>query len=105
MKAIICNVKASREWDAETNQSGKRIGTTYTVLAMKKRGPTLIDIKIPNLSEKITAEKIKKDYTAGFITWAKFLDYEEDVYARGNQVFYTASASDLEILDDDILID
>lgn len=101
----LLNSKPFREWDKETNQPGKRLGTTYTVLRYKSRGPVLVDVKIAGDIDTITAEIIRTRYARGSVVWVDLTDYDEDVYARGNQVFYTATASRVVVLPDNEAID
>lgn len=101
MKLQIVNVKPWKAWDKETNKSGDRLGTTYTVIRYKPRGPVLVDVKVPGI-EIITADEIRSHSANAAAVWAEFEGYEEDAYARDNSVYYTAVAKSV-VLDPAVL--
>jgi len=105
MKLLVVNQKPHREWDKATNKPGERIGTTYTVVRRKLRGPMLIDVKVPGDLDSITMDEIKKSEAACSAVWADFTDFEEDCYTReGKPVFFgTASAVRVVNSDDDFI--
>lgn len=106
MRLQITNVKPWRAWDNETKKAGERLGTTYTVIRYKARGPVLVDVKVPE-TEAITVDEIRDRAAHHTAVWADFADYEEDAYARDSNVYYTATASAVELVLDigDIAID
>ena len=94
----IVNSKPWRIWDKEANQPGKRLGTSYSVIRYKTRGPVLVEVKVADDEEAISADTIQANYASRIAVWAEFSDLEEDAYARDNQVFYTAKASSVTLL-------
>lgn len=104
MQSQIISVKPWKAWNKETNKSGERLGTTYTIIRYKPRGPVLIDVKVPG-TEIITAEEIRSQAAKSTAVWADFKGYEEDAYARDNNIHYTATAESVELDPNAILID
>lgn len=101
MKLQIVNAKPWKAWDKETNKAGDRLGTTYTVLRYKPRGPVLVDVKVTG-NEIITADEIRAHAANSAAVWADFDGYEEDAYARDNNIYYTAVAKSV-VLDPAVL--
>lgn len=103
MTLQVMNSKPYNEWDKEANKAGQRLGTTYTTVRYKARGPVLVDVKIAGDIDTISAAAIREAYARHSVIWADFTDYNEDAYARGNQVFYTATATSVKTIQDDLL--
>lgn len=96
MKLQIVNVKPWKAWDNETKKAGDRLGTTYTVIRFKARGPVLVDVKAPG-EEIVTTDYIRQQYIDCHPVWADFEGYEEDAYAKDNNVYYTAVAKSVAL--------
>ena len=97
MKLQLVHAKPWKAWDKETNKPGDRLGTTYTVLRYKPRGPVLVDVKVPGV-EIITPDEIRTHAATATAVWADFDGYEEDAYARDNTIYYTAVAASVALV-------
>lgn len=93
----VVDVREQNEWDKVTNKPIKRIGTIYRVLRYKLSGPVMVNVKVPDLNEAITAQEIRDNHKNHIIVWASFEDYEEEAYVRNGVVYYTATASSVTI--------
>lgn len=105
MKLQVVNQKPYREWDKETNEPTKRIGTTYTVVRRKARGPMLLDVRVHGDMDTITAEAINKSEAALSAVWADFADFEEDYYMRDGKPVFFGMATAVSVLSDSDFID
>lgn len=103
MNHPVFGSKPFSEWDKEANKAGRRLGTTYTIIRYKARGPVLVDVKIAGDTDTISAAAIREAYARHSVIWADFTDYEEDAYARGGQVFYTATATAVNPVQNELL--
>ena len=105
MKFLVVNQKALRDWNNVDDKPGERIGTTYTVVRHKKRGPMLLDVKVESDWDSVSKDAIEKSVADCSAVWADFIDFEEDYYLRdGKPVFFgVATAVRLVAADNDLI--
>lgn len=103
MKLQILGVKDWCEWDNATKKPVKRLGTSYTVLKHKAKGPVLVNVKVTG-DAVISDETVRNVYKAQVAIWADFTDYEDDVYLRNGVSYYTATATAVVLADDSKMI-
>lgn len=99
MKLPLFGIKAWNAWDKAENKPGKRLGTSYSCLKLKNRGPVLVNVKVPG-EPVVTDEAIRESFKAQTVIWADFTEYEEDSYSRSGVTFYTATATGVHLVDD-----
>lgn len=105
MKLPVFGTKPWNDWDKEENKPGERLGTSYTVLKMKNKGPVLETVKVPG-APVVTDETIRNNYKNHVVTWVDFTDYDSDMYVRKDVTYYTATATAATLVDDnDVLIE
>lgn len=87
------------DWDKVENKPGKRLGTSYSCLKLKNRGPVLVNVKVPG-DAVITDAAIRESFKSKSVIWAEFEDYEEDMYVRNGITYHTATATAVSLVDD-----
>lgn len=103
MRFPVFGVKPWSEWDQATDKPGKRLGTKYSVLKLKNRGPVIVSVKV--LGEPVvTNEAIRDSFKAQAVLWVDFANYEEDMYVRNGVTYHTATATAVSLVDDDNII-
>ncbi len=104
MKLLLLGVRPWNDWDKAENKPGKRLGTNYSVLRLKNRGPVIVNVKVPG-DAVITDAAIRESFKSKSVIWAEFEDYEEDMYVRNGVAYHTATAVSLVLDDDGLVID
>lgn len=101
MKLLLLGVRPWNDWDKAENKPGKRLGTCYTVLKLKNRGPVLETVKVPG-APVVEDETVRNGYKNQVVTWVNFTDYDSDVFVRDGTTYYTATAATATLVDDTI---
>lgn len=89
------------DWDKVENKPGKRLGTCYSVLKLKNRGPVIETVKVPG-APVVEDETVRNGYKNQMVTWVNFTDYDSDVFVRDGVTYYTATAATATLVDDTI---
>lgn len=104
MRLPVFGVKPWSEWDQAANKPGRHLGTNYSVLKIKNRGPVIVNVKVPG-EPVVTDTSIRDNFKAQTIIWVDFADYEEDMYVRNGVTYHTATATAVSLVDDDLDVD
>lgn len=104
MKMAVFGVKEWYKWDNVAKKPLERLGTTYSGIKFKSKGPVLVAVKVPGDSI-VTDEAIRGAYTAQSVLWVDFAEYEEDSYFKDGVIYYTATAATATLVDDDSFVD
>lgn len=91
--------KPWNDWDKVENKPGKRLGTSYTVLKLKNKGPILETVKVPGVPV-VEDETVRNNYKNQVVTWVDFEDYDSDIFVRNGVTYYTATATAATLVDD-----
>lgn len=99
MKMAVFGIKEWYKWDNVTKKPVERLGTIYSGIKHKTKGPVLVSVKVPG-EPVVLDETIRNSYKAGAVIWIDFAEYEEDSYSRNGEIHYTATAATATLVDD-----
>lgn len=104
MKMAVFEVKEWYKWDNVAKKPLERLGTTYSGVKLKGKGPVLVAVKVPG-DPVVTDETIRNAYKTQSVLWVDFTEYEEDSYFKNGEIHYTATAATATLVDDDSFVD
>ena len=99
---MILPVLGAKSWDEwEDGKPIKHLGTNYSALKIKAKGPVIVSVKVPG-EPVITDKAIRDGFKAQSVAWVEFSEFEEDISMYKGVTYYKATATTATLVVGDI---